>query len=518
MKKILNRNILFAALLTVLLVVVLWSVGNLKSGLHVDEVSTFALSNRQAPERGAAHSMHIIDGKVYNGQKMWSEFTSVKQNKRFDYKNVFINQSKDVHPPLFYILFHTVSSLFPEIDKMYIGLIVNIPLVCVIFWQMVWIARKLGSSLTASLLLSVSYVLGAGSVGYNVVFFRMYALFCVFVNFLAMVFLKYKPEEKVSIGYCVAIWLVLLGGAMSQYYFIVYAFFACGIYAIFVLLKKNRLKFVISIITSLISGVALVLIFPATIKHIFEGYRGKQAFSNVSKVGELWEHLWKYFDLIDRNTWGGLFVVFFVVAICLLIISQRKQLSEKMPEYLLIIVPPCFYIMVIVLIAPLQDFRYVVPVLGLVYICTLCGLMSLARGFSTKSGYLILILALVALLIGYRKPADNLYLQGKQQDELTLKYKNSLCMVVMEDKITFTRLRPLMYHWRLLNDIVFMHEKNYLEMGNIVNDPKSLIVFLTKNTKSKHDDILNVLKKRYGMKSYKKLYDMAYGTIAYGIE
>ncbi len=43
----------------------------------------------------------------------YNNYFAVKKNERFDYRKVWKNQKNDVHPPIYYILLHTICSFFP---------------------------------------------------------------------------------------------------------------------------------------------------------------------------------------------------------------------------------------------------------------------------------------------------------------------------------------------------------------------------------------------------------------------
>ena len=128
--------------ISVLLILIFLLFGKLKSGYHMDEYLTFNLSNHSFKSTGRI-SLFIEEGVSYNGQEFWDTFLTLKKNNRFDYPNVWVNQEHDVHPPLFYVLIHTVSSLFPQISIKKVGLLTNIPLAIIVFWQLVYILESL---------------------------------------------------------------------------------------------------------------------------------------------------------------------------------------------------------------------------------------------------------------------------------------------------------------------------------------------------------------------------------------
>lgn len=67
------------------------------------------------------------------------------KNNRFNYKSVYYNQVQDVHPPLFYIIVHTVSSIFSNSFSKYIIFFINLPFfigTCILIWKILNLIRK----------------------------------------------------------------------------------------------------------------------------------------------------------------------------------------------------------------------------------------------------------------------------------------------------------------------------------------------------------------------------------------
>ena len=54
------------------------------------------------------------------------DYFTVQRGHEFDYATVWKNQSEDVHPPLYYVFVHTISSFFPGSFSKWFGLAVNI--------------------------------------------------------------------------------------------------------------------------------------------------------------------------------------------------------------------------------------------------------------------------------------------------------------------------------------------------------------------------------------------------------
>lgn len=175
-----------AILITALCLVMLFFIGQ-KQGFHCDEIFSYGSSN--SAYEGVFYSyrektpMHFFleekifqDGNIFDWAKRFKYyFIDNKQEKddyiyakmlseemlwrtaedaqnyveakdnRFNYVSVYYNQLQDVHPPLFYILVHTVSSIFNNTFSKYIIFAVSLPFfigTCILIWKILNLIRK----------------------------------------------------------------------------------------------------------------------------------------------------------------------------------------------------------------------------------------------------------------------------------------------------------------------------------------------------------------------------------------
>lgn len=103
-----NTKFVLVLIILVQVLFMLWYC-NMKSGYFVDEIWSYGLSNSyyhaQIWEDGA------LDKTEINPQ-MFNDYLVVNEGEEFSYGSVIYNQTHDSHPPLFYMVLHTVSSFF----------------------------------------------------------------------------------------------------------------------------------------------------------------------------------------------------------------------------------------------------------------------------------------------------------------------------------------------------------------------------------------------------------------------
>ena len=92
----------------------------------------------------------FITEKMYEEKMIWRTREEAKdymdaQENTFNYASVYYNQVQDVHPPLFYFLVHTVSSIFSNTFSKYIIFFISLPFfigTCILIWKILNLIRK----------------------------------------------------------------------------------------------------------------------------------------------------------------------------------------------------------------------------------------------------------------------------------------------------------------------------------------------------------------------------------------
>lgn len=170
MKKGNMRCGILTVMIYVIFLLVLIATVALKKDFHTDEIFSYGLANHTWD---GVVSMKVDMGKIYqNPQEPYLKYMTVSKEHRFDYKNVWINQSHDVHPPLYYAILHTICSFFPEKFSVWYAGIINI-----IFAMLsLFLIRKLMTFLTNNKIIvfvtSIGFGLCSGVIS-NVSFLRM---------------------------------------------------------------------------------------------------------------------------------------------------------------------------------------------------------------------------------------------------------------------------------------------------------------------------------------------------------
>lgn len=166
-KKIPKSAILYLVLAIFMILAV-----SMKVNYYIDEIYTYGLSNYN----GNGIDMEIEYDKTYTpGTSVYDDYMKVQNGQRFDYVNVWRNQTNDVHPPLYYALIHTICSVFPNKFSKWFAAGINIIFVLLTLYMV----RKIISLFTDNKFIlwsiSLSFVTLSGII-MTATYFRMYCM------------------------------------------------------------------------------------------------------------------------------------------------------------------------------------------------------------------------------------------------------------------------------------------------------------------------------------------------------
>ncbi len=297
-KKIKKRT--FFLLLIIILIqtaVIVYSFAFLKEDFHSDEQWSFGLSNsyyepyifQDADETGLSYTNQWVSPEIFHN------YMTVQEDQRFNYKSVFYNQSKDLHPPLFYSVLHTICSFFPDRLSYWYGFAINIPVFIITQIFLFASVRKITKSDVSAIAGCILYGFSVGALN-TYVFIRMYAMCTMWCTILAYLHIRMHKQEKIA-GTLPLIFLTTLAGALTHHFFLSFAGCLSACFCFYYLFRKKFRKMFAYAITQISAAGMSVLIFPATINHLF-GRRGE-----ITKFSPSWQ-IRISFNLVTSELFG----------------------------------------------------------------------------------------------------------------------------------------------------------------------------------------------------------------------
>ncbi|MDE7259670.1 MAG: hypothetical protein K2N77_10610, partial [Lachnospiraceae bacterium] len=282
-----------------------------KQGFHEDEYYTYYSTARTA-------GFYVEDGQWMDRETYRSEFV-VLPEERFQYGLVKQVQSWDVHPPMYYWMFHTVASLVPDVFSKWIGLSVNlffhgINIVLLTYLSYLVSGRDVRLTFLATLVYGLCPAAMSG-----VVFIRMYEMLTTFVLLCALLHIQTvrRGEKRLSVmRSLVPMVVVTYVGFLTQYYYFIFLFFLAVSFCVWLLWRDknlwNCLRYGLS------QGIAFVLAYltyPSFPAQMFRGQRGAQATENFFDLSNTFGRVWFFLDLMNRYVFGYMFFLLLLIIV-----------------------------------------------------------------------------------------------------------------------------------------------------------------------------------------------------------
>lgn len=359
-----RKSVIFTLIIICIIqlaVSVFW--GSKKSFLFFDEVFSYP----------AANNVYEADAdfveNVWMDSSWFENYMSADEMHRFDYSIPYENQTKDVHPPLFYFFLHTVCSMIPEQFSYWAGIGVNILFFIGCTVILYFLSKEIFGSKVCALIIAFLYAVSYGGIN-TMVYIRMYMLLTFMTLLHALVYIKCFENEEITVKSYFLLSLSLIGGVLSQYYFIFIAFFFGVWYALKFILEKRYKVFIKYITTVLVSAGISLTIWPSMLAHLFGGGRGEEARGNLLSFDGYFTALKEMFRILNNDMFTKLLPVILIGVLGLAFICWKKGKRVER-NYLgkgaAILFVCAGYFLLVTKAAPYQVDRYVMPIYPMVY-------------------------------------------------------------------------------------------------------------------------------------------------------
>lgn len=494
--------------------------GMRKTGMFIDEIYSYGLSNSfYAPYLSDLKGGRLTD-QVFFPEELDSYLT-VENTDRFAFGSVYYNQVRDVHPPLYYWVFNAVSSVFSGSASKWIGLGINIVFYLLTLFVLCRIILLLfGSPDNAAATISLY---GVSVLGLStVMMIRMYTMLVFFTVLLALMGVKLL-RKKTDKAYWPLLTLIIFAGMLTQYYFVFYAFFLCAFLDIYLLIKKDIRHFLLFSFSALLGVGLLFTVFPAAWNQLFIG-NGQvvggssviDALLDTSKYREHLDAFWQAKTKLKGVTW-----VFTASLLAFIPMTSRIILAFKKKsiclDSLLIIVPAIPAFLLVVILSPVQEHRYLynlVPlfVLGVSF---LLHILERSAGefrfsyFIKKS--VVLLIAIAALWNAKAMPPTSLFPSAAEYDSICEEHDSLPCVYISNGY--FAPITQDLLQLKHFESFIVTDSADSPFLRSYLGDATEIVLFIDTNkfwssgydSKSVLQDFLNI-----GYEDQKLLYTYDY--------
>ena len=464
-----------------------------KQGLFIDEIYTYGLSNSYHAPYLTDVKGGILTDRIFTCEEI-DAYLSVSREDAFAFGSVYRNLEQDVHPPLYYWIFHFVSSLFPGSSSKWIGLGINAFFFFLTDVILYALAMELYGSLDVACAVTALYGLSVLGLS-TVTMIRMYMLLTFFTVLLAFTIARLMHTQKKARYYCLLL-LSLFGGMMTQYYFVFYAFFLCAVYDLYTLIRKDyRTFFRFSFVA--LAGVGLMVIaFPASLHQVFQG--NGQAVGGSSVIDALKDTATYRERLQNFGNAANLFLrgmrqTAVLAAGCLLLCIRKlpKTVRDgKIPfDALIILLPLPLAYLITVLIAPLQaqEIRYIynlAPIaaagIGFLFCMAERSMGSFRRNCMVKKA-IVLVVFFVALLSAKAKPPATLFTEQLTYRALAEAHADLPCVYLADGPRAFGPITQDLLELKSFPDFLVTNDTASVALKEYLGDAESAVLYISTN-------------------------------------
>ena len=485
------------------------TLGNLK------DTVTDVLTNRGSSKL-LSYKADVYEEPVWITAEQFRNYVTVEGRDAFDYLSVYFNVKDDNHPPVHFMLLHTMSSVFQRTLSPWLGCGINLVCLGITLWLLLRLGKQLadlldleGKGRQLGILAVLLYGMSTGALA-TVLLIRMYGLLsCLCVALFSVHVEKWKDEgfHKKNKG-LIAITVL---GFLTQYFFLFYCILLAAVTAALLLYRHRTRELWCYIRSMVIAAVTGLVLFPFAISDVFSSGRGTEALGNLtSGLTGYGARLLAFGKILADRTVGWPLLLGGCAAGVILLLGKgirRHQTGEKAEAakkdaLLMLFVPVAGYFLLASRMSPYLVDRYIMPLfpfaallLALLLCCLGKKLAQTACWKETVVGYgLVALLVVVQGLRLASYDGEYLYTGYADQTALAREYAYLPCICVYAGVGYYENLPEFMeYTGTLL--VTEKELENRKDTGSVENLDQ--VVVLVKQGVEK-GNVRSILRDKYG--------------------
>lgn len=493
-----------------------------KRGMFIDEIYTFGLSNSYyAPYVTDLKNGDLIDKVMTRSELL--DYLTVGDSDKFAVGSVYYNQTRDVHPPLYYWLFNFVYSFFPGQFSMWPALALNFVIYALTLVFLYKLALLLFDSRLTGAVTALLY--GLSTIGLSTaLMIRMYVLLTFFTVLLAYLIARLLREKRIRLYVLIA--LTIFAGMMTQYYFVFYAFFLCLGYDIRALIKKDIRGFLVFSAAALAGALAILAAFPACLEQLFADalVSGGSALDNFKNLAQYGARL----GFFARETLHRMkAVIYLTAAFAVFAALGAKKLRHAAREgklrlgALLFIIPALAAFALVAVISPVTEIRYVYNIIPMLALIPALLLNTAELGFEGRdakklgAAAVFVLTAALALYEARTVPPDYLYREYAEYDAALAEHEDAKCVYI--DDNFFSPITYDMLQLMIFDDFLVTNDTASEAMLDYIGSAGELVVFvdISREWASGYDaeEVIAGLEESTGFNTASELYSNGFSAV-----
>lgn len=492
--------------------------------MNLKSTVTDVLKNRGSSKL-LSYKADVYEEPAWITSGQFQDYVTVDGSDAFDYLSVYFNVKDDNHPPVHFMLLHTMSSLFPGILSPWLGCTINLICVGITLWLLLRLGRKLSEIFgmeeqgrLLGILAVLLYGLSTGALA-SVLLIRMYCLLsCLCVALLSMHVEKWKEHEFDRSNKGLIAITVL--GFLTQYFFLFYCILLAAVTAAGLLCSKRMRELWIYIRSMVVAAVIGLVLFPFAIADVFSSGRGVEALDNLtSGFAGYGARLLAFARILADRTVGDLLlgagcITAVVLAVVLWYHRHKGQELSMFREVrgilCMLIIPVVGYYLLASRMSPYLVDRYVMPMFPMIALLFALLLCCLGKRLAKASGWKerlvgIGLMALIIVVQGLRLASydgEYLYRGYGQQEQLAEEYAALPCICVYAGVGYYENLPEFMHYDRTL--LVTAEELAERKDVDSLRMLDRVVVLIKPGVEE--ETVSSVLQERYGMEPEETLF------------
>lgn len=421
------KELIIVLIILIIQTIVFAIAGINKSYIHMDEAYSLGLASYNKIEIQENENFY----NTWHNKEYYEDYLTVNENERNNFLQVYENQKNDVHPPLYYLLLRLAMGFHIGSYSKWPGIVLNIVIYLFITIFMYLIIKKLlikdDKCIKKSAILALLSSITLSSIN-NAIYIRMYALSTLNVVITTYLHLRLLDKNKSNVKLLFAIGIFALAGSLTHYYYLFYLL-AIAIMVITKFIKEKEYKKLIQYVsTMLIAGSISLIIFPYSIQHIFFGYRGQGAISNLLNISKFITNIVLYILVINVYSFNNILFILLITIISIIIYKKFKKIKlvETKNKYIkYIIFPTVCYFILVAISSPWIELRYMMPICNLVFMLVLYCIIVLLKNITTEKivNNIIIAISLLMLVMPFiSNKIINLVIGEKFRSEKEIEY------------------------------------------------------------------------------------------------
>ena len=492
--------------------------------MNLKSTVTDVLKNRGSSKL-LSYKAVVYEEPVWITSGQFRDYVTVDGSDAFDYLSVYFNVKDDNHPPVHFMLLHTMSSLFSGILSPWLGCTINLICVGITLWLLLRLGRKLSEIFgmeeqgrLLGILAVLLYGLSTGALA-SVLLIRMYCLLsCLCVALLSMHVEKWKEHgfDRSNKG-LIAITVL---GFLTQYFFLFYCILLAAVTAVGLLCSKRIRELWIYIRSMVVAAVIGLVLFPFAIADVFSSGRGVEALDNLaSGFAGYGARLLAFARILADRTVGDMLLgagcaTAVVLAVVLWYRRHRGQetgMTQAVRGILcMLIIPVVGYYLLASRMSPYLVDRYVMPMFPMIALLFALLLCCLGKRLAKASGWKerlvgIGLIALILVVQGLRLASydgEYLYRGYEQQEQLAEEYASLPCICVYAGVGYYENLPEFMHYDKTL----LVTEEELAERKDVDSLRMLDRVVVLIKPGVEEETVASVLRGKYGMEPEETLF------------